>query len=87
MIQETREVKMIHVVNRNETKETTKGVMELKHYSTKELARFYGVCDKTLLKWMKPFQIAIGQKQGRYFTVAQVKVIFEKLGIPGTTES
>ena len=57
--------------------------MEMKHYSTKELARFYGVCDKTLLKWMKPFSNAIGQKQGRYFTVAQVKIIFDKLGMPG----
>lgn len=56
--------------------------IEVKHYSTKELARFYGVCDKTLLKWMKPFVNDIGQKQGRYFTVAQVKIIFEKLGEP-----
>lgn len=58
-----------------------KGV-EVKHYSTKELAKFYGVCDKTLLKWMKPFTNDIGQRQGRYFTVAQVKIIFEKLGEP-----
>ena len=56
---------------------------EMKHYSTKELARIYGVCDKTLLKWMKPFTTCIGQKQGRYYTVAQVKLIFEKLGMPG----
>jgi len=56
---------------------------EMKHYSTKELARFYGVCDKTLLKWMKPFTDDIGPKQGRYYTVAQVSVIFEKLGRPG----
>jgi hypothetical protein len=56
---------------------------EIRHYSTKELARFYGVCDKTLLKWMKPFSGDIGQKQGRFFTVAQVKMIFEKLGMPG----
>ena len=56
--------------------------VEVKHYSTKELARFYGVCDKTLLKWMKPFEIDIGQRQGRYYTVAQVKIIFEKLGEP-----
>jgi transposase-like protein len=56
--------------------------IEIKHYSTKELAKFYGVCDKTLLKWMKPFANDIGQRQGRYFTVAQVKIIFEKLGEP-----
>lgn len=56
--------------------------IEVKHYSTKELAKFYGVCDKTLLKWMKPFADDIGERQGRYFTVAQVKIIFEKLGEP-----
>lgn len=56
--------------------------IEVKHYSIKELARFYGVCDKTLLKWMKPFSNEIRERQGRYFTVAQVKIIFEKLGEP-----
>lgn len=62
---------------------TINDAFEIRHYSTKELARFYGVCDKTLLKWMKPFASDIGQKQGRYFTVAQVKVILDKLGMPG----
>jgi hypothetical protein len=61
---------------------TTISRIEIKHYSTKELAGFYGVCDKTLLKWMKPFLECIGQRQGRYYTVAQVKLIFEKLGEP-----
>lgn len=61
----------------------TNDIPEIKHYSTKELARFYGVCDKTLLKWMRPFTTDIGPKQGRYFTVAQVGVIFDKLGRPG----
>ncbi|HUC83479.1 MAG TPA: hypothetical protein VMR70_21380 [Flavisolibacter sp.] len=62
---------------------TNQNSIEMKHYSTKELARFYGVCDKTLLKWMKPFVSDIGPKQGRFYTVAQVKTIFEKLGMPG----
>lgn len=57
-------------------------VKEIKPYSTKELSRIYGVCDKTLLKWMKPFTDEIGQKQGRFFTVAQVEIIFNKLGMP-----
>ena len=62
---------------------TNQNTIEIKHYSTKELAGFYGVCDKTLLKWMKPFISEIGQKQGRFYTVAQVKIIFDKLGVPG----
>jgi transposase-like protein len=56
--------------------------VEIRHYSTKELAKFYGVCDKTLRKWMKPFASDIGEKQGRFYTAAQVQVIFEKLGRP-----
>lgn len=57
-------------------------VKEMRPYTTKELARIYGVCDRTLLKWMKPFATEIGEKRGRYFTVAQVEAIFNKLGMP-----
>ena len=59
-----------------------KQVTEIKPYTTKEIAAFFGVAPKTLLKWIKPFQEAIGKKQGRYFTVAQVETIFDKLGMP-----
>ena len=61
---------------------TTTGEVVATHYSTKELARLYGVCDKTLLKWMKPFADSIGPKRGRYYTRAQVTTIFDKLGKP-----
>lgn len=56
--------------------------IEIKPYSTKELAGIYGVCDKTLKKWLLPFNEAIGKKQGRYYNVAQVKTVFDKLGVP-----
>ena len=62
--------------------QTTTNSIEIKPYSTKELAGIYGVCDKTLKKWLLPFGEAIGNKQGRYFNVAQVKTIFDKLGVP-----
>jgi hypothetical protein len=48
----------------------------------KELETLYGVSRKTLKTWLKPFWKDIGQKQGRYFTIKQVKVIFDKLGLP-----
>lgn len=57
-------------------------VKEMRPYTTRELARIYGVCDRTLLKWMKPFAAEIGEKRGRYFTVAQVEAIFNKLCMP-----
>jgi hypothetical protein len=57
-------------------------VSEIKPYSTRDLAAIYGVCDKTMKKWIKPFIIEIGEKNGRYYSVVQVKVIFDKLGVP-----
>jgi transposase-like protein len=61
---------------------TVNNIDEIKAYSTKELAGIYGVCDKTFKKWIKPFQQEIGQRQGRYYNVAQVTIIFSKLGVP-----
>lgn len=55
---------------------------EIRPYSTKDLSGIYGVCDKTFKKWLKPFVALVGEKNGRYYTVAQVKVIFDKLGVP-----
>ena len=57
-------------------------VSEIKPYSVKEIAEVYGVCDKTLKKWIKPFSEQVGKKHGRYYNVSQVKIIFEKLGLP-----
>jgi hypothetical protein len=48
-----------------------------------ELARLYCVCDRTFKKWIAPFAEEIGLKPGRYYTISQVKIIFEKLGLPG----
>jgi hypothetical protein len=61
---------------------TTNLVKEIRPYSTKELASIYDVCDKTMKKWIKPFTSEIGEKNGRYYSVVQVKVIFDKLGVP-----
>ncbi|MEY2828675.1 MAG: hypothetical protein RIQ33_533 [Bacteroidota bacterium] len=59
---------------------------ELKPYSITELAKVYSVCNRTIKKWMRPFEKEIGEKQGRYYTVSQVKVVFEKIGLPGMTK-
>ncbi len=62
--------------------ETINTIDQIRPSSIKELADIYGVCDRTFKKWIKPFDAFIGEKHGRYFSVAQVKVIFEKLGVP-----
>jgi hypothetical protein len=56
--------------------------IQLKPYSTTELARIYGVDPRTLKKWLVPFANEIGEKQGRFYQIPQVKVIFDKLSLP-----
>ena len=58
----------------------------IKPYSLTELAGIYGVTLHTIRVWLKPHLPAIGEKQGRLFTALQVKIIFEKLGLPGIIE-
>ena len=57
--------------------------IQIKPYTVLELARLYGVSDRTIKKWIKPFEQEIGKKIGYFYTIAQVKIIFEKLGLPG----
>jgi hypothetical protein len=36
--------------------------------------------------WLAPHQSLIGEKIGHLYTALQVKVIFEKLGLPGKAQ-
>lgn len=56
----------------------------VKPYTPKELSSLYGVCDKTLKKWLRPHNEHIGVKQGHFYTIVQVKIILEKIGLPGS---
>ncbi len=54
----------------------------IKPYSLNEMAHLYGVDWRTLKKWIEPFKAEVGEKRGRFYTISQVKIIFDKLGIP-----
>lgn len=54
----------------------------VKAYSISELAHLYGVSTKTVKTWLKPHAEAIGVRRGRYYTTLQVRIIFEKIGMP-----
>jgi hypothetical protein len=56
--------------------------IRVKPYSLIELASLYEVDWRTLKKWLLPFKEEIGKKQGRYYQIPQVKVIFDKLSLP-----
>jgi hypothetical protein len=55
----------------------------LQPYKVSQLATLYGVHRNTFCGWLTPFQHEIGHRNGYYFSITQVRVITEKLGIPG----
>ena len=57
---------------------------QLRAYTLSELASIYGICNRTMRKWIKPFSEQIGPRQGHYYSVAQVKIIIDKLGLPAS---
>jgi hypothetical protein len=74
--------KITKTIKKKQAMGTLSTVNEIRPYSAKDLAGFYGVCDKTFKKWISPFLGEIGIKNGRFYTVAQVKIIFDKLDLP-----
>lgn len=54
----------------------------IRPYSKKELTTMYAVSQKTMTRWLKPHLSKIGQREGRYYNVKQVKIIFDILGLP-----
>jgi hypothetical protein len=54
----------------------------IKPMNHKELAALYNICDKTLRRWLKPFEKRIGKTNGNLFTPKQVRIIFDCLGEP-----
>lgn len=55
---------------------------DVKVYTKKELAKLYEVDPRTFNNWIKPHENVIGKKNGRFFTIPQVKMIFDVLGVP-----
>lgn len=58
----------------------------IRPYSCKELIALYGISRKTLSRWLLPFEAEIGERQGHYYNVKQVTIIFDKLGQPSREE-
>jgi hypothetical protein len=56
--------------------------IELMPRSLKELSGLYRISVKTFKKWLLPFEMEIGKRIGNYYTIPQVKKIFELLGFP-----
>lgn len=61
--------------------------IHIKPYTLKELSILYGVDSRTIKVWLTPFTKEIGEKLGRYYTIPQVKIIFEKLDLPSIADA
>jgi hypothetical protein len=57
-------------------------VIEIKRYKLRELAAIYKVSRKTFRGWLDKFRDELGEREGHYYSIAQVKLIFEKLELP-----
>lgn len=61
--------------------------IQYRPYTMKELAQLYGVDPRTIKVWLAPFEEELGPKLGRYYTIPQVKKIFEKLDFPSIKDA
>ncbi len=53
-------------------------------YTKKELANLYELSTRAFYTLLKPHEEVVGKKLGRYYSLLQVKLIFEKLGDPSS---
>lgn len=61
---------------------TVNKITKLRFYTKKELAEMYETTPKTFTRWIMPHEHLIGKKIGRSYSIAQVKIIFQALGMP-----
>ena len=54
----------------------------IKPSSLKELCDMYGTTYKTFHRWIRPHIKEIGARNGRYYSILQVRIIMERLGAP-----
>lgn len=59
------------------------GRIKIKPYSTGELANRYNMSVKVFNRMIEPFRHIIGERNGRFYTVLQVGLIYEMVGPPG----
>lgn len=60
----------------------TRKAMSIRAYTLKQIAGLYCVSKQTFKLWLKPFEKDIGKRIGHFYSVKQIKIIFDKLGTP-----
>jgi hypothetical protein len=64
------------------TKQDELTEIQIKPYSKRQLAGMYEVSAKVFQTWLDPLEKELGPRVGRLYTPRQVKIIFQKVGMP-----
>ncbi len=56
--------------------------LSIKPYTLKELSEIYKVCTPTFKKMLEPYEQLLGEHTGRYYSITQVKLIFQYIDLP-----
>lgn len=64
--------------------ESKNKLLEIKPYTKKELAIIYGISPRCFYTWLKKIEPQVGPKNGKYYTLNQVRLIIKLIGLPGT---
>ncbi len=70
---------------KTEKKEEYK-IIKIKRYKLRELAEIYEVNRKTFRGWLNKFKLELGTREGHYYSISQVKLIFSKLELPSAVK-
>jgi len=58
------------------------GNLLIKPYRFKDLLSIYGVSKRVLKRWMEKYRDGLGEKEGDYYSIRQVELLVEKIGLP-----
>ncbi|MBI4929305.1 MAG: hypothetical protein HY841_00965 [Bacteroidetes bacterium] len=61
-------------------------IIKIKRYKLRELANIYEVNRKTFRGWLNRFKDELGTREGHYYSISQVKLIFSKLDLPSAAK-
>lgn len=65
------------------TKPKAQQAVYVRNYFTKGLCAIYNNIDrKTFRKWLRPFLKELGKRNGYYWSIHQVRIIFKRLELP-----
>jgi hypothetical protein len=66
----------------NSDKKEFENPFQVRPYKWKELCDLYGVCPRTLKRWLHPFREELGKLKGGYYLIPQIEIIINKIGLP-----